>query len=74
METMLATISGTVVLYSVVEIIAAALLYYIGKWAIGEMAPAEPFNKILTVILVLAILFLVVDALLRLIGHPIISW
>lgn len=74
MIAMLALINGTVILYTLGEIVVAALLFYAGKWAIGEIDPAEPFKKILTIILILGVFFLVADALLRLIGHPIIAW
>lgn len=40
-----------------VTLIVWALIFYVAWWGIGAMALPEPFTKILTVILVLAIVY-----------------
>lgn len=71
---MLAAISGDSLLTAIVWLVIAALIFWVCWWGLGKLALPEPFNKIITVLLVLFVVLVVVNILLTLIGHPLIHW
>lgn len=74
MNTLLATISGQELFQTVIWVIVAALIYWLLIWLIGTCGVPEPFNKVLRVLLaVVAVLFLI-NVILSLAGHPLVSW
>jgi ABC-type xylose transport system permease subunit len=58
----------------VIQIIIAALIYWVITWGIAQIGIPEPFSKIVKVVLVLAVVVFLVNALLSLGGHPMVSW
>jgi hypothetical protein len=71
---MLAAIQGQDLVWLVVEIILAGLVFWIVQWGVSQIAPPEPFAKIIKVILVLAVVLFLVNALLTLGGHPLVRF
>lgn len=65
-------ISINSLLYLVVYIVVLGLIFYAIWWFIGYVAPPEPFNKVLRVIVGLVALIIVVSLLLGILGHPFI--
>ncbi len=66
-----ASFSGVPVLWVIVQFVIAALIYYVLVWGLAEMHLKDPFNTILRVLLILAVCFFLINALLTLGGHPI---
>lgn len=46
-----------------ITIVIWGLIFYVAWWALGKMALSEPFNKIATVILVIAVLCVLIGIL-----------
>ncbi len=57
-------------LHLVVWIVIVGLIFWCIWWFIGYVAPPEPFNKILRVIVGLVALLIVVSVLLSMLGTP----
>ena len=74
MLTLLAAISGQDVLNFFFWLVIAALIYYVLTWGLSKIGLPEPFNKIVTVILVLVVVIVLINALLLLVGKPFITW
>ncbi len=74
LPTILAAISGEQVMYAVVWLVIAGLIYWILTWGLSKMGLPEPFNKIINVILVLLVVVFLINALLTLVGKPFITW
>jgi len=70
----LAVISGDTVLSALVQLVIWGLILWILYWALGKIAPPEPFMKIGTVILVLLTVVVLVNILLGLDGRAFIRW
>ena len=71
---MFAAIQGQDLVWLVVEVLIVALIYWVVTWGVSQIAPPEPFAKIIKVILVLAVVLFLVNALLTLGGHPLIKF
>lgn len=74
MNPFLAAISGEQIVWLVVTILIGGLIYWVLDWAIGKINPPEPFKKIASVLLILAVVVFLVNALLTVAGHPFIKW
>ncbi len=74
MLSILAAISGQTLLNAFIWIVIAALIFYILTWGLSKIGLPEPFNKIVTVLLVLVVVVVLINALLTLVGKPFISW
>lgn len=74
MQTLLAVISGQSLIWVVVQIIIAALIFWVLSWGLAKIGLPEPFNKVVYVILVLLVCLFLINALLTIGGHPLISW
>ncbi len=61
---MIALASASGLLGILVQLVIVGLIFYILWWALGVIAPPEPFRKILTVILVLVAVIYLVNLLL----------
>lgn len=74
MLTILAVISGEDVVRTVIWIVVAGLIYWLLLYLIGVCGLPEPFNKVARVVLaVVGVLFLI-NLLLGIAGHPLVSW
>lgn len=69
-----AVISGSGLVSALIWIIIVALIFWLLWWLVGYINPPEPFAKILRVILALAAVIFLINALLSMAGHPLISW
>jgi VIT1/CCC1 family predicted Fe2+/Mn2+ transporter len=74
MTPLLAAISGDTLIWAIVQIIIAAVIYFILNWGIAKIGVPEPFNKVLQVILVLLVCLFLINALLTIGGHPLVRW
>ncbi len=71
---MAALMSGDKLIHALVVLVVWGVIMFILWWALGKIAPAEPWNKVGTVILVLITVVVLVNILLSLIGKPLIDW
>ena len=74
MNTLLAAISGEVLVESVVFIIVGGIIFGLLYWLVSVTKIPEPFAQVARVVLaVVGVLFLI-NILLSLTGHPLIKW
>lgn len=66
---MLAAVSGSALIWLVITVIVAGLIYWIVDWGLNKLAIPEPFNKVARVILIIAVVVFLVNALLSVAGH-----
>lgn len=71
---MLAAISGNAVVNAIIWLVIGALIWFVVDWGLKKIALPEPFNKIATVLLVLLVVIVLVNALLTLVGKGFVSW
>lgn len=74
MFNLIAAISGEAVLMAVVWVIVIGLCFWLLTWLIDYCGVPEPFNKIARVILAIAAVVLLINALLGIMGRPFIVW
>lgn len=74
METILAAISGDSLLWAIIQIVIAAVIYFVITWGLGKIGVPEPFNKVIMVLLVLMVCLFLINALLTVGGHPLITF
>jgi hypothetical protein len=67
-------IHGSGLLNVALELIVGGLIFYVLWWGLGKIAPPEPINKILTVLLVLVIVIWLINILMGFTGHPLFAW
>lgn len=71
----LAVISGQAIIGLIVTLIIGALIFFVLNWAMSQFKLAEPFGTVLRVLVVLAVAFFLIDALLKVAGHGgFITW
>lgn len=70
----LAILSGESVLYAVMYLIIIGLCFWLVWWLIEYIGIPEPFHKVCKVILAVAAVFICINVLLSLAGHPLIAW
>jgi uncharacterized membrane protein len=74
MNTLLAAIQGTDIITSVLGMIVLGVIAWLLFWLIDYCALPEPINKVVRVILVIAIVVVLINFLLGLVGQPFIQW
>lgn len=74
MSILFAVISGTSVIQVVLWLIVVGLIFWLLDWLIRYVGLPEPFAKIARVVLGVAAVILIINALLSLVGSPFISW
>lgn len=74
MITMLAAISGESVIGLLIWIVCIGIVFWLLHWLISYVALPEPFAKIARVVLALAGVILLINAIMGLGGHQIIRW
>jgi hypothetical protein len=74
MQPLLSVISGDAILWAILQIVIAAVIYFVVTWGIAKIGVPEPFNKVLMVLVVLMVVVFLVNALLTIGGHPFIHW
>lgn len=71
---LLAVINGQALLSSILTLIVVGVIFWLLVWTIDYIGLPEPINKVARVILVLAVVIILVNFLLGLVGHPFIVW
>jgi len=69
-----AAISGETLVHTVVWVIVVGVIFGLLWWLINYVGLPEPFAKVARVILAILAVLVLIDALLRLTGNPIIRW
>lgn len=69
---MIAAISGNDLVNLVVWLIVAGLIFFLVSWLIDYAKVPEPFNRVIKVIVAVVAVLILVNALLTLIGHPMV--
>jgi hypothetical protein len=67
-------IAGTSLLSLLVTLVIAGVIFWLIWWFVGYIGVPEPFNKVIRVILGLAVLVFLINILMTLGGHPLIVW
>lgn len=70
----IAAISGNTLVWVIVQIFAAALIFWLVNWFVGYVGIGEPFNKVIKVVLGLIVLIFLINAILTLAGRPFINF
>lgn len=70
----IAAISGATIGWAIVWLLVAAACYWVLKWGINEVNPPQPFRKVIDVLLVIAVVAFLLNAILTLVGHPFIAF
>ena len=74
MTTLLAAISGEALVGVVIWLIVAGLIFFLLTWLIDYCKTPEPFNRVAKVIIAIAAVLIVINALLGRAGKAFISW
>jgi uncharacterized membrane protein len=72
-NTLLAVISGDALVSAVFTIVIIALVVWVALWAVDKAGTPQPWHKVITVLVIVAAAFWVINVLLGLIGHPIVA-
>lgn len=67
-------ISGNAMVNALIYIVVAGLIWWILSWFISYVGIPEPFNKVARVVLAIIAVLMLVNGLLMLTGHPLVSW
>ncbi len=67
-------ISGQALFQALIALVIAGLIFWLVIWFIGWVGVPEPFNKVIKVIIGLAVLIFLVNILLGLAGMSFIKW
>lgn len=65
-------ITASSLLALLVTLVVAGLIFWLVWWFIGYVGIPEPFNKVVRVVLGLAVLIFLINLLMGLGGHPLI--
>lgn len=69
-----ATVSVDSLVSTVVYLVIIALIFWAIWWFLGYVGVPEPFNKVIRVLIGLAALVIVVNILLGMAGHPLVTF
>lgn len=58
----------------IVLLVVVGLIAWVAFWALREIAPPEPFNKVARVLLVLFVALFIISLLLSLVGYPLVRF
>ena len=67
-------ISGAAMLSLLVQIVIGGLIAWLLFWFLGQCALPEPFAKVARVLLALAVVVFLINALMTMSGTPLIRW
>ena len=67
-------IAGNELIYVLEYLVIWGLILYVLWWALGKIAPPEPFMKIGTVVLVLLTVFVLINLLMGFTGTPLLNF
>jgi hypothetical protein len=69
-----AAISGSTLVNTIIWIIVIGCIFGLLWWLINYVGLPEPFAKVARIILAILAVLVLIDALLRITGNPIITW
>lgn len=67
-------ISGSGLLSVFVQVMVVAIICWLLWWLVGFISPPQPFLKVLQVLIAVAAVIFLINALLSLGGHGFIRW
>lgn len=67
--TPLLLITGSALIFVLIQLAIGAILFYLLNWFIGYVGVTEPFLKVCKFIIRLAIIIIVINVLLSLVGY-----
>lgn len=70
----LALISGSALISSLVWLICVGLVFYLLYWLVNFVALPEPFGKIIKVILAVAAVIVLINVIMSFAGSPYWKW
>lgn len=62
------------VVHLVIYLVVAGLIFWLLYWLLNFVNPPEPFKKVAVVILAILMVLVLINALLGLVGRPLIRW
>lgn len=71
---MIAAISGEALFMAVVWVLIAGAIFWLLDWLIRYLRVPDPFSRVARVILAIAAVLLLINALLTIAGKPLIRW
>jgi len=71
---LLGAISGDTLVQAVIWVVVAGVIFFLLGWLIDYVAVGEPFNKVAKIIVAVAAVIVLINALLTLAGKPFINW
>lgn len=74
MSILLAAISSSAVIHALLFLIVLGVIFWLLWWLINYIALPEPFAKVARVVLAVAAVIVIINVLLSLVGHPIVTW
>lgn len=66
----LQAVTASPILNAVIWIVVMGLIFYLLWWALDKIALGQPFDKVLRVILVVAVVVVLINFLLGILGSP----
>ncbi len=67
-------VSGQAVISAVIMLIIGGVIFGLLLWLVDFCKTPEPFNRVAKVLLAIVAVLVVINALLTLVGRPIIGW
>lgn len=74
MMILLLTISGAALLSAFIQILVVALICWLLWWLISYIGLPQPFDKVLRVLIAIAAVIFLINAILSLMGSGFIKW
>lgn len=69
-----AVLAGQSLVWAIVWIVVAAVIFSILQWGLAQIPLPQPFAMVVKVILVLLVCVFLINAILTLVGHPLIGF
>lgn len=61
---------GANIIQAIIWLLIIGSIYFVVDWGLGRLAPPEPVNKVIHWIVIIAVVLLVINVLLTLVGYP----
>lgn len=71
---LLAVIQGSDIITAVIGLIVLGLVWGLLVWLVNEIGVPEPIHKIVKAVLAIALVLILINFLMSLIGKPFINW
>ena len=70
----LSAVSGPALVDAVIWILIAGVIFWLLTWLIGYCGVPEPFAKVARVVIAIVAVLVLINALLMVAGHPLVTW